>query len=58
MQIGGRSDERDWLCEVIDAARPGQEPLTLTEAQDAFPGEWRRFEKRWERVREAGMVGV
>ena len=58
VQIGGRSDERDWLCEVIEAARPGQEALTLTEVKEAFPGEWRRFEKRWEKVREAGMVCV
>jgi len=56
--VGGRSDERDWLAEVIEAARPGQPPLTLTEAQESFPGQWHRFEKRWDKVREAGMVGV
>jgi hypothetical protein len=58
VQIGGRSDERDWLCEVIEAARPGEDPLTLSEVQEAFPGEWRRFQKRWEKVREAGMVCI
>jgi hypothetical protein len=54
--VGGKVDEREWLAEVIDGARPGRSPLQLSEARAAFPGDWHRFAKRWARVRAVGMV--
>jgi hypothetical protein len=54
--VGGRSDERQWLWEVIEAAQPGQEPLLLADAVSAFPGDWTRYQKRWGKVRQAGML--
>ena len=54
--VGGRSDERQWLWEVIDAARPGNEKLLFSDAVAAFPGNWPKYEKRWAKVRQAGML--
>ena len=56
--IGGRPDERQWLWEVIEAARPGADPLKLADAAAAFPGDWKRYARRWEKVRQAGMLLV
>jgi hypothetical protein len=56
--IGGRPDERQWLCELIDAARPGEPPLHLNDAIAAFPGNWGRYQRRWQKVRNAGMLIV
>ena len=56
--VGGRPDERLWLWEVIAAARPDQEPLTLGDAIDSFPGDWKRYARRWDKVRQAGMLLV
>ncbi len=54
--VGGRMDEREWLQEVIDAARPDQHPLHLSDVTSAFPGDWHRFARRWNRVRAVGML--
>lgn len=54
--VDGSPQEREWLFEVIEAARPGADPLTLKEAVNVFPGDWRRYGRRWKRVRAAGMV--
>ncbi|MGB0640301.1 MAG: B12-binding domain-containing radical SAM protein [Myxococcota bacterium] len=56
--VGGRSDEREWLHEVIEAARPGSEPLYAQDAINSFPGNWERYQRRWQKVRAAGMVQV
>jgi len=56
--VGGRPEERQWLWEVIDAAQPENEPLLLSEASAAFPGDWSRYQRRWEQVRQAGMLLV
>ena len=57
-RVPGTEAERDWLAEVLDSARPDGEPLHFAEARDVFPGDWGRFQKRWQRVRRAGLVGV
>jgi radical SAM superfamily enzyme YgiQ (UPF0313 family) len=56
--VGGRPAEREWLWEVIDAARPNSEPLLLSDAAEAFPGDWDRYNRRWQKVRQAGMLLV
>ena len=56
--VGGRPEERQWLGEVIDAAQPENEPLMLSEATEAFPGDWSRYQRRWQEVRQAGMLLV
>jgi len=56
--VGGRSNERQWLWEVIEAARPEQEALPLGDAIAAFPGDWSKYQKRWDKVRQAGMLLV
>jgi hypothetical protein len=56
--VGGRPEERQWLWEVIDAAQPENEPLLLSEASAAFPGDWTRYQRRWQEVRQAGMLLV
>ena len=37
-------DEQDWIHEVLEAARPGEEPLLIDEAREVYPGDWERFE--------------
>ncbi len=56
VEIPGSEDELDWLAELIEAARPGGEPLSLAEAVEAFPGDWGRFGERWEALRRAGLL--
>ena len=56
--VGGRPDEREWLLEVIDAAHPSKEPLELADVAEAFPGDWQRYQRRWDKVRQAGMLLV
>lgn len=50
--------ELDWLVSVLEAAVPGGEGVRFGDAVAAFPGEWRRFERTFARVREAGLVAV
>ncbi len=57
-RVPGTETERDWLAEVLDSARPDGEPLHFADARDAFPGDWGRFQKRWQRVRRSGLVGI
>ena len=54
--VGGRPAERQWLWEVIEAARPGEEALLMADAAEAFPGDWTRYSRRWQAVRKAGML--
>ena len=56
--VGGRPDEREWLLEVIDAAHPSKEPLELADVAEALPGDWQRYQRRWDKVRRAGMLLV
>ena len=56
--VDGLPAERQWLWEVIDAARPNDEPLRLSDAAEAFPGDWDRYHDRWQKVRQAGMLLV
>ena len=56
--VGGKSEERECLHEVIEAARPGCDPLYAQDAIDSFPGRWDRYQRRWQKVRAAGMVQV
>ncbi len=58
VEIPGSEDELGWLSELIEAARPGDEALTLADAVEAFPGDWASFEERWHAVRAAGLVMV
>jgi hypothetical protein len=57
-EIVGPAPALQWLAEVLEAARPTEEPLTLKEALDAFPGQFEAFEAGWEQAREAGLVMV
>ena len=57
-EIVGPAPALQWLAEVLEAARPTEDPLTLKEALDAFPGQFEAFEAGWELAREAGLVGV
>ena len=56
--VGGRPEEREWLIEVIDAAHPSKDPLELADAAEAFPGSWPQYQRRWDKVRQAGMLLV
>ncbi|MEL6343879.1 MAG: radical SAM protein [Myxococcota bacterium] len=56
--IHGVEAELDWLIEVIDAAQPGQPPITFKEIQAAYPGTWKKLKRRWWRIRRAGLLGV
>jgi hypothetical protein len=59
VEIAGSPEEREWLSELLDAASPkAAEHLTFDAALATFPGEWRRFERRWAKVRQAGLIGV
>ena len=55
----GEPAELAWLSGLVEAASPGAAtPLLYAQAEASFPGEWRRFERRWQKVRAAGMLGV
>jgi len=56
--VGGRPNERQWLWEVIASAHPSQEPLYLDDIIESFPGDWKRYARRWEKVCQAGMLRV
>ena len=43
---------------MIEAARPSGEALLLNDAVEAFPGDWARYNRRWQKVRQAGMLLV
>ncbi len=49
-------DESDWLLEVLEACKPGGEPLSLADATSTFPGDWDSFADRWAQVRALGAV--
>ena len=51
----GEEEALGWLSEVLDAARPGA-PLALSEAMDAFPGDWAAFQDAWAAARRAGLL--
>jgi hypothetical protein len=57
-EIRGEPEQLDWLAAVLDAARPGAAALTLETAVSSFPGEWRRWSRTWDQVREVGLVIV
>jgi hypothetical protein len=59
VEIKGEPAELAWLSGLVEAASPGAAtPLLYAQAEASFPGEWRRFERRWQKVRAAGMLGV
>jgi len=47
---------RDWLIELLEAARPGLPPVDIRLAIDRFPGDWGEFGSAWAEVRELGCV--
>ncbi len=57
-RVSARKAARDWLWEVVEAARPGRPEVRLDDARAAFPGDWDAFATRWGRARAAGLVGV
>lgn len=56
--VRGSRAVRDWLAEVIDAARPGRPALGVADAITTFPGEFQRFSPKWAAVRRAGLLCV
>ncbi len=58
VEIQAAPAELDWIASVLSAAHPGGDVVTYAAATAAFPGEWRRFERTFARVREAGLVIV
>jgi hypothetical protein len=56
--VQGDEAELAWVMEVLDAARPGSEPLRFAEARAAFPTDWQAFADRWRTLRAAGLLGV
>jgi len=57
-EIRGEPEQLDWLAAVLDASRPSQAPITLEAAAGSFPGDWRRWSRTWEQVRQVGLVVV
>ncbi len=58
-RVEGDEAELAWLAELLDEARPAaRRVVRLDEARAAFPGDWKRFRRRWRRVRRAGLVVV
>jgi len=56
--IHGQEEELEWMLELLDAARPDQEPVTFREAQQSFPRTWKKMKRRWWRIRRAGLIGI
>lgn len=57
-RVRGSQATRDWLAEVIDAARPGRPALTVGDAITTFPGDFQRFSSKWAAARRAGLLCV
>ncbi len=51
-----QGDAAEWLCEVVESARPGEELLHERDAIDAFPGDWESFLPHWASVHRAGLL--
>ncbi len=49
-------DAADWLCEVLDAARPGEDAILFADVRAVFPGDFGVFP--WSLVEAAGAVRV
>ena len=58
LEVKGEEAELAWLTGLVEAASPAGPGITFGEAQRSYPGEWRRFERRWQKLRALGMVGV
>ncbi len=56
--LRGGPAEREWLAEVLDAARPGAEPLRWEEARASFPGGAGSLKRMMRVARQAGLVRV
>lgn len=48
----------DWLCEVLDAARPDQPPLSWAEVEPTFPGGAKARRTLLRAARQAGLLRV
>ncbi|NOY27775.1 MAG: hypothetical protein GXP62_18075, partial [Oligoflexia bacterium] len=58
VEVQTHEEARTWLGEVLNAARPGQPPLTVREAQDACPVGRKQRARLLAAAREAGLVQV
>ena len=56
--VQAHEDAADWLCEVIDAARPDQPPLSWAEVEPTFPGGAKARRSLLRAARQAGLVRV
>ncbi len=54
--VNGTREELGWLCQLLEMASPTQEPLTLAEARQGYPGSWQTFESRWKILQELGLL--
>lgn len=58
LSVEGTSDEIAWLVQLLEMSEPGEEPLSMQDAIDAFPGNWPDFHSRWQLIRELGLLIV
>ena len=56
LQVDCTPEEAHWLAEVLEASRPGAEPLSLDEARSVFPGDWPAFSEQWAHLRELALL--
>ncbi len=58
VRVRASSAARDWVHEVVDAARPGKAPLAWETARAAFPGNDAAFAGLWPKLRRAGLLRI
>ena len=53
------SDEvRDWLCQLLEMARPSDVALSVDDALQNVPGEFEAMTEAWAELRELGLLVV
>ena len=57
-KIHGKEEELAWLEGILEQARPEGPGLRMREAEASCPCPWPAMERRWRRIRRAGMVAV
>ena len=56
--VYGSEGAREWLQEVVEAARPGGEAVRFGDVREVFPGSVGAFSRMWAVARAAGLVAV
>tara|TARA_R110002073_G_scaffold103664_10_gene234782 strand:+ start:12238 stop:14310 length:2073 start_codon:yes stop_codon:yes gene_type:complete len=54
--ISCSDDVRDWLCQLLEMARPSDVALSIDDALQSFPGDFDEIAEAWAELRELGLL--